>query len=272
MHQPRRFGWGNLRNIGSAGGKRLRHIKHGRTNGQTRWSAETVLSSDGKGYVRLGSRPPSAPKHVEGTQTRWEVRMNQSNLQPPVIAIWLIDLLIPEAQKESVKGDLLEEFSDLATKCGESSARSWYWRHSRKTVARLMFRTPWVVAIAVFGASFAVMEVVGFFVLQQLNIDGYVPPTELATDLLLLAGTGTLVLLVASVIVAMLARGKEVIATVLFGLTFQLVVVAADLIVHRDAILLTHPTFLIVNSLLIGIVGVFVRRKRLKAERRLLRG
>ena len=38
--------------------------------------------------------------------------MNQSNFQPPVIANWLIDLLILEAQKESVKGDLLEEFSD----------------------------------------------------------------------------------------------------------------------------------------------------------------
>lgn len=198
--------------------------------------------------------------------------MNQSNFQPPVIPIWLIDLLIPEAQKESVKGDLLEEFSDLATKCGKSSARSWYWRHSMKTIARLMFRTPWVVAIAVFGAYFAVIAVVGFFAVQRLNIDAYVPPTELATYLLISSCTVSLLLLVASVIVAMLARGKETIATFLFGFTFVLVFVAADVIVHHHAVLLTHPAFLIVNSVLIAVVGVFVREKQLKAERHLLGG
>lgn len=198
--------------------------------------------------------------------------MNPSKFQPPVIAIWLVDLLIPEAQKESVKGDLLEEFSDLATKCGESSARSWYWRHSAKTIARLMFRTPWVVAIAVFGAYFAVIAVVGFFAVQWLNVGAYVPPTELVTYLLISSCAVSLVLLVASVIVAMLARGKETIATFLFGFTFLLVFVAADVIVHHHALLLTHPTFLIVNSVLIAVVGVFVREKRLKAERRLLGG
>jgi len=198
--------------------------------------------------------------------------MNPSNFQPPVIAIWLIDLLIPEAQKESVKGDLLEESSDLATKYGESSARSWYWRHSTRTIARLMFRTPWVVAIAVFGAFFAVIAVAGFILVQRLDIDAYVPFTKSATYLLFLYGTGTLELLAASVVVAMLARGKETIATVLFGLTLLLVFVAADMIAHRHALLLTHPTFLIVNSVLIAIVGVFVRKKRSKAERRLLGG
>jgi hypothetical protein len=198
--------------------------------------------------------------------------MNQSNFQPPALAIWLIDLLIPEVQKESVKGDLLEEFSDLATKCGESSARSWYWRHSTNTIARLMFRTPWLVAIAVFGAYFAVIAFVGFFAVQRLNIGAYVPPTDVATDLLILSSAGTLGLLAASVIVAMLAKGKEEIATALLTFTFLLVMVTADVIVHRHALLLAHPTFLIVNSVLIAIVGVFVRKKRLKAERRPLGG
>jgi hypothetical protein len=35
--------------------------------------------------------------------------MKSANFQPPVIAVWLIDLFLPEEQKESVKGDLLEE-------------------------------------------------------------------------------------------------------------------------------------------------------------------
>ena len=129
-----------------------------------------------------------------------------------------------------------------------------------------------MVAIAVFGAFFAVIAVAGFFLVQRLNIDAYVPPTGSATYLLFLSGMGTLELLAASVIVAMLARGKEAIATVLFALTFLLVFVAADVIVNRHALLLTHPTFLIVNSVLIAIVGVFVRKKRSRAERRLLGG
>jgi hypothetical protein len=201
--------------------------------------------------------------------------MNPSSFQPPGIAIWLIDLLIPEEQKESVKGDLLEEFSDLATKCGESSARSWYWRHSTNTIARLMFRTPWVVATAIFGAFFAIIQVVGFFVvprLTRLYVAPYVPPTKLATYFVVSSCTGTLASLVASVIVAMLARGKEAIATLLFGLTFLLVMGATGVIFHRHELLLTHPTFLIVNSVLISVVGVFVRKKRLRAERRLVGG
>lgn len=192
--------------------------------------------------------------------------MNSPNYQPPGVAIWLVDLLIPEAQKESVKGDLLEEFSDLATKFGESSARSWYWRHSTKTIARLMFRTPWVVANAVFGAYFAVIAFVGFFAVQRLNIGAHVPPTDVATDLLILSSVGTLMLLTASVIVAMLAKGKEEMATALFAFTFLLVMVTADVIVHRHAFLLAHPIFLIVNTVLVAAVGVIVRKRRLKAN------
>ncbi len=85
--------------------------------------------------------------------------MRSSNVRPPAVAVWLIDLLIPEIQNESIKGDLLEEFSDLAAKFGESAARSWYWRHSRKTVACLMFRTPWVVALALLSGTFVLLNV-----------------------------------------------------------------------------------------------------------------
>jgi len=39
-------------------------------------------------------------------------------VQPPRIAAWSVDLFIPNQQAESIPGELLEEFSDLASKSG----------------------------------------------------------------------------------------------------------------------------------------------------------
>jgi hypothetical protein len=44
-------------------------------------------------------------------------------VQPPRIAVWLISLFALAAEAESILGDLLEEFSVLASKSGMPSAR-----------------------------------------------------------------------------------------------------------------------------------------------------
>jgi len=76
-----------------------------------------------------------------------------SFVHPPRIAAWLVDLFAPEKQAESIRGDLLEEFSDLTSKSGGAFARRWYWRQSVKTIAYLIgsgFRfAPWRIAGAV---------------------------------------------------------------------------------------------------------------------------
>jgi hypothetical protein len=41
-----------------------------------------------------------------------------SLVQPPRVAAWLVDLFTPGEQAESILGDILEEFSDVATKSG----------------------------------------------------------------------------------------------------------------------------------------------------------
>lgn len=73
--------------------------------------------------------------------------------QPPRIAVWLVSLFAPEQQAEAISGDLLEEFSQLAARSSESTARRWYWRQSVKTAAHLIgsgFReSPWLIALAV---------------------------------------------------------------------------------------------------------------------------
>ena len=78
-----------------------------------------------------------------------------SSVQPPRVAVWLLDLFTPYEQTESIPGDLLEEFSDVASKSGVAYARRWYWRQSVRTILHVVrsgFRVaPWSIAGAVVG-------------------------------------------------------------------------------------------------------------------------
>jgi hypothetical protein len=78
-----------------------------------------------------------------------------SLMQPLRPAVWLVNLFAPFEQSKSVLGDLLEEFSDLASKFGVASARRWFWRQSVKSVAQLIRSAfpgaPWLTAIPVVG-------------------------------------------------------------------------------------------------------------------------
>ena len=78
-----------------------------------------------------------------------------SSVQPPQVAVWLLDLFTPYEQTESIPGDLLEEFSDVAAKSGVTHARRWYWRQSLRTIFHLIrcgFRVaPWSIAGVVVG-------------------------------------------------------------------------------------------------------------------------
>jgi hypothetical protein len=74
---------------------------------------------------------------------------------PPRIANWLVNLFAVGEAGESLLGDMLEEFSQLASKSGLAFATSWYWRQARKTIAHLVgndFRmAPWLIAATVIG-------------------------------------------------------------------------------------------------------------------------
>ena len=48
-----------------------------------------------------------------------------SFVQPPRFAVWLVNLFTPCEQSDSILGDLLEEFSGLASKSGMAFARRW---------------------------------------------------------------------------------------------------------------------------------------------------
>lgn len=90
--------------------------------------------------------------------------MSQTDfVQPPSVAVWLVNLFAPAEKGESILGDLTEEYSQLASKSGVAVARRWYWRQTATTVAPLAatgFRAaPWSTA-AVVAVGFLLLRFV----------------------------------------------------------------------------------------------------------------
>ncbi len=204
--------------------------------------------------------------------------MRPSNVRPPAGAVWLIDLFIPEIQNESVKGDLLEEFSDLAVRFGQSSARRWYWRHSTKTIANLMFRTPWVVALVVLSGLFLVLNVADLVMADKIMEDTAQLATSLGRSMFswFLLGSMVISLVTPSWVLAMIAKGKEVVATTLLALMFVLSAIAAQLgvgVFHlHPRMPFPDPIFLALSASLIVFAGIVVRQIRSINNRRRARG
>jgi hypothetical protein len=81
------------------------------------------------------------------------------SLQPPRLAVWLVDLFTVPDNAEAIMGDLLEEFSQIAHQAGVVFARRWYWRQSLKTIVHLIctaYRAaPWWTSAGVAGGMLA---------------------------------------------------------------------------------------------------------------------
>jgi hypothetical protein len=147
---------------------------------------------------------------------------------PPRIATWLIGLFTSDKEAEAIPGDLVEEFSHLASKSGVAFARSWYWRQTVKTIAHL-------AGGAFRGAPlFMAAVVVGGFLLDSF-LEG-LPDKVLSavTDRYLLFWSAhfqaylwvlngmSIAHLMASLLVgcmvALAAKGREMVATMTLGL------------------------------------------------------
>src|SRR5207245_2196148 len=143
-------------------------------------------------------------------------------VQPPRIAAWLVNLFAP-AEEESIVGDLVEEFSQLASKSGGTVARSWYWRQTLKTIAHLVgngFRVaPWSTTAAVVGGFLLLGFVSGLpDKLLSAVTDRYLTfwSTQFKAYLWVLNGmaiahlTGSMFV---GCMVALAAKGREMVAT-----------------------------------------------------------
>jgi hypothetical protein len=151
-----------------------------------------------------------------------------SFVHPPRIAAWLLDLFAPSEQAESITGDLLEEFSDLASKSGVTLARSWYWRQTVKTIAHLVGTgfsvAPWSTAAAVVGGFLLLRFISGlpeqaiFAVLRRYRVldhhfNAYV---FFATDGIAIGHV--IAAMFVGYMVALAAKGREMVAAMSLAL------------------------------------------------------
>ena len=202
-------------------------------------------------------------------------------VQPPRFAVWLLTLFALDDEAESILGDLLEEFSLLASKLGVPFARRWYWRQTLKTVLQLAvlgFRTaPWLTTAAV-AAGFFLRKLVAPWVEPPIFavLEKYHVYEHHFSVYMFFASTGIdighfITFLFVGFIVAFVARGREMVATTTLGLIFgAMIVVALPVEVMRFgyATPLSRLMWYFSDSLAIVIAGAIVRTHRLGAATR----
>ena len=82
------------------------------------------------------------------------------HVTPPRWAEWLLRLMLNRTDRESVSGDVLEEYRDTIVPArGQSAADVWYLRQ----VAGFMWRATWVWAV-LFSGAFVIRQAVDFFI------------------------------------------------------------------------------------------------------------
>jgi len=196
-------------------------------------------------------------------------------VQPPRIATWLVNLFAPP-QEESILGDLVEEFNHRVSKSGVAVARTWYWRQTLGTIAHLFgagFRVaPWSTGAAVVG-GFLLLRFVSGLPDQFLSVitDRYLAYWSnhfkaymfWATDGMLI---GHLILSAfVGCFVALVAKGREMVATTTLGLILCAMAGAADLAMLAKQPMddpLTWMLFQCSGPLAIVTGGLIVRTRR----------
>lgn len=150
-----------------------------------------------------------------------------SFVRPPRIAVWLVDLFAASREAESLLGDMLEEFSHLASKSGVAFARKWYWRQTRKTITHLAgnaFRVaPGLIAATVIGGLLLHRLVSGlperaiFAVLHRYQVFDHHFSTYVffATDGIAIGHV--IASMLVGCVVALAAEDREMVATMTIG-------------------------------------------------------
>jgi hypothetical protein len=197
-------------------------------------------------------------------------------VQPPRIATWFVSLFTPNEEADSILGDLLEEYSHLVSKSGVADARSWYWRQSVRTTAHLVgagfHGAPWSTAAAVTGGFFLHRFVSGLpDKLLSAVTDRYLMfwSTHFNAYIWMLDGM-RIEHLIASMfvgcVVALAAKGREMIATMTLALVLSALMVAALAWVatHRP-IDVAWSLWPAADPFAILVGGAIVRTRRLAA-------
>jgi hypothetical protein len=211
-------------------------------------------------------------------------------VQPPRIAVWLLDLFISEKQGESIHGDLFEEFSGLASKSGVVSARRWYWRQSLKTIAHVdtgfhaaLLRIAGAVLLGLLllwvGFPQPGRAIIAIVMRYRYRFQGVGVPARfiglVCVPLAIQIGS-VIVAMSVGCVVAVAAKGAEMVATMMLSLALNALAVLAHLdlmwvMLHLPYyfFLLQHEVmFLVSSSIAIVIAGVIIRMSRSTAAYR----
>lgn len=202
------------------------------------------------------------------------------SVQPPRVATWLV-CLFTSTDDECIVGDLHEEFAEMASRSGIGIARNWYWRQSLRTIADLAvggFRgAPWFTSCAILG-GFLLLRFAHSLLGKLLNA---------VTDRYLLYWSGhfqaylwvlkaqfpayLLTSLLVGCMVALVAKKREMIATIAFGIMLCAMIFfgyLSALAQTGDLTFLWNMPWAFSDPLAIIMGGIFVRR--LRAHKRAL--
>lgn len=120
-----------------------------------------------------------------------------TRLLPPRIAIWVLERLLPEEDRDAVVGDLIEESALRARTSTRATTAWWCWGQVARSIPTVLWadlrRRQWLgtlgVAIAAYVAA-SVLESVGLAVISRL----FRPDAGLAAVLSVIVGLATMVL------------------------------------------------------------------------------
>jgi hypothetical protein len=202
-------------------------------------------------------------------------------VQPPRIAVRLVSLFSSDKEAETIEGDLLEEYTHITSEHGATFARRWYWRQTAKTIAHLAgtaYRTaPWSTTSAIAG-GFLLRRLAARFVEPAIFavIDRYQIFEHHFSTYRFLASTGIdighiLVFLFVGCVVALGAKGREMVATMMLGLIFGAMAVTAVLVMvsrSGDDAFVWRLTWYFADSFALVLGGAIVRTHRSAATAR----
>jgi hypothetical protein len=196
----------------------------------------------------------------------------------PYLTAWLVGLFVPPAEAEAILGDLCEEFTFVASKSGDRFAHWWYLRQTTKTIFQLAiagFRAaPWLSCLAI-AAGFLLRKLLASLVEPAIfsTLDKYQVYEHHFGLYRFFASTGIDVAHLISFFfvgffVALLARGKEMVAAVSLGFIYAAMALAATLVfairTGEDA-MFWRLAWYFADSFAIVIAGYLVRMQRFAA-------
>lgn len=202
-------------------------------------------------------------------------------VRPPVMAGWLVGYFIPDEPAEALRGDLVEEFSRLASTSGVAAARRWYWRQSISTVMHLVgtgfCAAPYLIAGAVIGgclslwfglgwADRAVEASLGLYVFHFNNAKDH---AHILGTFWLPWGLQTgrfLVITLVGCLVALAVKGREIIAAMTLSLlcaALSGLAYPAWTIIHNAEYALPLRAFQVIASIAILMGATIVRQIRM---------